>query len=523
MRTAPFRSVTVVLAMVLAPLALTEPTGGAEAAEAESLSLTVYSAAEPAEFDPQRFIAQQQGGRSPRNVQQVPGFGVVRSLREINLDAGEQTLQLTDVAQFIDPTTVSFTDLGEHEPASVLEQQFEFDLVSPQKLLERYIDREITLLVPAAGEERERVTGTLLSIAGSQLILQTDEGVRMIRHTGDVQVLLEELAEGLVTRPTLSWLLNVPETGEREVRTSYQTDGITWRADYNMILHDDEASADISAWVTLLNLSGASYPDAELKLIAGDVQRVQPDRVRRQAQLLHARQAAAQADQAFEQEAFFEYHLYTLPRRTDVPENATKQLTLFPTAQDVDVEKVLIYQGAQMPRRYWPRRLNEPRTEQGFATDDNQQVDVFIRFENAEENNMGMPLPRGKFRVFQENPNDGSLEFVGEDLIDHTPRDEELMIKVGKSFDLVGERTQTDFTLDTSRRVMTESFRVQLRNHQDDDVRVTVKEPMYRWRQWEISDTTHEFEKIDARTVHFDLEVPARGERTVEYTVRYTW
>lgn len=509
----------VVLAMALAGVTR------AWAEDGQSLSLTVYSHADPAQFDPQQFIAQQQQGRQPQTARQVPGFGVVRSLRDVDLDAGRQTLHMTDVAQFIDPTTVSFADLGDADPAVVLEQLFEFDLVSPQKLLERYIDRQVTLLIPRGDGEPQHVTGTLLSITGGQLILQTDEGVRMIRHGMDVQVILETLAEGLVTRPTLSWLLNVPEAGRRTVRSSYQSDGLSWRADYNMILSKDETSADISAWVTLLNLSGAAYPNAELKLIAGDVQRIQ--RHAQQVGMVPYRLAQpdgqARAREAFEQQAFFEYHLYTLPRRTDVPENATKQITLFPTARDVAVDKVLIYQGAQLPHHWHRWWYQSPRTERGFATDANQQVEVFIRFKNAEQNNMGMPLPRGIFRVFQENPDDGSLEFVGEDVIGHTPRDEQLMIKVGKSFDIVGERTQTNFTIDTSRRTMTESFRIQVRNHQDRDARVIVKEPLYRWSGWEITETNHEFEKIDARTIHFTLDVAGRGEQTVEYTVRYTW
>jgi hypothetical protein len=414
---------------------------------------------------------------------------------------------------------VSFVDLTDAEATAVLEQQFEFDLVSPQKLLERYLDEEVTLMVPLGDGQRETVTGTLVSMMQNQLVLQTEEGLRIIPYSpvNNVQVALREAPGGLVTRPTLSWLVRSAEAGERQVRTSYQTDGITWRADYNLVLGADETTADLSAWVTLLNLSGTGYENAQLKLIAGDVQRIQPPQTYAAYQQLGQMSGARARQEAFEQEPFFEYHLYTLPRRTDVPQNSTKQLTLFPTATDVSVERVLVYYGLpeQMRWAFTPRA----NVDRDIGQQSNPQVDVYIEFENREENNVGMPLPRGKVRVFKENPDDAALEFIGEDLISHTPRNERVLVKVGQAFDVVGERVQTDFRREGN--VMEESFRIRIRNQKDEAERVIIRESMFRWVQWEITEASEEFEKIDSRTVHFEVEVPAEGEQEVTYTVRY--
>lgn len=222
----------------------------------------------------------------------------------------------------------------------------------------------------------------------------------------------------------------------------------------------------------------------------------------------------------FQEKSFFEYHLYTLPRRTDILKNSTQQITLFPTARDVDVEKVMVYYGLP-DARHWI--FPEPQADRNLGNQSNKKVDVYIRFQNEEDNNLGMPLPSGKVRVYKQDDADGTLEFIGEDLIDHTPRDEEVLIKIGQAFDVVGERTQTDFSADYNGHWIKESIKLNLRNHKDEPVKVIVKENLYRWVNWEIQQKSHEFEKVDARTVHFTVTVPPRGEQTITYTVRYSW
>ncbi|MEM6333212.1 MAG: DUF4139 domain-containing protein [Planctomycetota bacterium] len=524
-------------AIVGSPAVADDPPAG------QGVSLTVYSSADPASFNPQQFIANANRGHNPQFAYQVPGFAVVRDTRAMTFAAGRNELALTDVAQFIDPTTVAFTALdvaptpqAEAErsaapgtatsttPFTILEQQFKFDLVSPDKLFDAYVNREIAINVPLGGGEIETVRGTLLSSNQGRLVLDTPAGIRMVANISDVQ--LGALPDGLITRPTLSLIAHADQPGDRLVRTAYQTNGLTWRADYHLVLADDETTADLGAWVTLMNLSGAAYPDAELKLIAGDVQRVTPDlmRGRREAIALSARSSFAPEAASFAQKQFFEYHLYTLPRRTTVHENTTQQIALFPTRPGVAVEKKLVYWGLPQARQWG---FASPQTNRQLGNDSNKKVDVYLEMQNEEHAGLGLPLPAGKVRVYKADGDpgspDGSLEFVGEDLIDHTPKGNELLIRVGQAFDVTGDRTQTDFTTDDRRRVMTESFRITLKNAKDQPQAVTIREPLYRWVNWQITESSSEFEKVDSKTVHFDVDVPAEGEASVAYTVRYTW
>jgi hypothetical protein len=488
------------------------------ARSAPETALTIYSHADPASFDPQQFISQQQQGYNPSWVSQVPGFGVVKELRTLDLKEGLNELRFTDVAQFIDPTTVSFVDIDDAK-TSVREQNFEFDLANADKILERYLDREIKVSVEK-GDSTEEISGILLSAARNQLVLKTPQGIQLLNRHGP-QVKLGELPGGLITKPTLVWQLFAANGGKHRVRTTYQTAGLTWRSDYNLILGENDKIADISAWVSIMNLSGRSYENTALKLIAGNVQRVEP----RQKYVGAPAARSVMLDEAqgagFEQKPFFEYHLYTLPGRTNVAQNTTQQLVLFPTARGVNVEKLMVYYGA--PEGFWWSYGDSPYTDRQFGTGSNKKLDVYLRFKNEKANQLGMPLPKGKVRVYKQDSADGGLEFVGEDLIDHTPRDEKVLIKLGEAFDVVGERTQTNYTIDLNGRRITESFKIELRNHKDSPQRVLVKENLYRWTNWEITVNSDAFEKADARTVHFPVEVPAHGHKTVTYTVRYSW
>ena len=481
------------------------------------IGLTVYSSADPAGFDPQRFVDQARQGYGAQWVWQVPGFAVVKEERTLDLAAGVQDLRLSDVAEFIDPTTVSFTDLSGAGAAVVLEQAFKFDLASPEKILERYLGKTIAFETTKDGQVVGRFEGRVLSANQGMVVLQTNEGLRFV-GARDAGLRLPALPEGLLTKPTLEWKVSADRAGPRKVRTTYQTAGLTWRADYSLVLSQNDTKADLGAWVSLLNMSGASYPNARLKLVAGDVQRVQARGV---AYAAPAPSMSRRADVGFEEKAFFEYHLYTLPRRTSVPTSSTEQLVLFPTARGVAVEKVLVYYGLSEFGGWG--FLPAPRTDRDVRPQHNPKVDVYVRWKNAKENALGMPLPRGKVRVYEQDDADGTLEFVGEDLIDHTPKDETVMVKVGQAFDVVGERTQTDFQVDTRRNVMTETIRVVLRNHKETPVHVLVKENLFRWVNWDVVQTSAPFKKVDARTIHWEVDVPASGEQAIVYTVRYTW
>ena len=489
-------------------------------APAPGVSLTVYSSADPSGFDPQQFVAQQRQGYNPNFAWQVPGYAIVRDDRVVDLPTGAGELKFTDVAAFIDPTTVSFADLVSAPNTTVLEQAFRFDLASADKILERYVDKTIAVETVKDGAVLGRIEGKVLSVNQGTVVLQTADGALRYLGTRDPGLRLPALPDGLLTKPTLVWKVNAEKGGARLCRTSYRTAGLTWRADYNVVLNAENTKADVGAWVTLLNMSGASFSNAKLKLIAGDVQTVQPRRSYG-APGAPPTGAAKSAPAGFEEKSFFEYHLYTLPYRTDVLEASTQQLALFPTARDATVEKVMVYYG--LPEAASWGAFAEPRTDRDIRSAANRKVDVYVRFKNEKGNQLGMPLPKGKVRVFQKDDADGSLEFVGEDLIDHTPKDETVLVKVGKAFDVVGDRTQTDFTIDTGRKTMTDSYKIVLRNHKATAVRVIVKETLFRWTNWELLAPSDPFTKTDARSVQFDVTVPPDGEKTITYTARYTW
>ena len=483
-------------------------------APASGNALTIYSSARPGAIPPELY---RHGGTG----QNVPGYAVVRQERELKLDKGRNNVRYTDVAALIDPTTVMFESLTDPRGTSVVEQNFQFDLVNTAKLMQKYVDRPVTV-DQIRGNTVESFTGTLLSTSGGLVLRRPDGTIQTLPHNAGVR--LPELPGGLITRPTLVWDIAANRSGAHKTRVSYQTSGITWWADYNITYSEGTGAnacrLDVGAWVSILNQSGASYADAKLKLVAGDVHRAPP--AARTLRAMDMARPAAQEGRAagFEEKAFFEYHLYTLGRQTSVPDNSTKQIELFPAARAVPCEKTLVYYGATPVYGYGPN----PVTDRNLGVQGNRKVDVYLAFRNAPDQNMGMPLPAGRIRVSKLDTADSTLEFIGEDTIDHTPRNEKVLIKMGSAFDVVGERRQVNFTVDTSRKTMTEEIEVKLRNQKKkESVSVIVKENLYRWVNWSITQKTHEFEKQDARTVHFPVRIAPGAEAVVRYTVQYTW
>lgn len=489
---------------------------GAAVEASPSNALTIYSSARPGAIPAELYRPAAVGGRHRNDS--VPGYAVVRQGEHIMLSDPRSTVRFTDVAALIDPTTVSFQSLTDPD-TRVLEQNYQFDLVSTEKLMERYVDREITV-EQTHGDTVETVKGTLLSVDGGLVLGQEKGGVQVLRGASNIR--FPELPGGLITRPTLVWDVATDSPGKHEVRVRYQTAGMTWWADYNLVYHEgstaNECVLDVGAWVSIINQSGAGYENARLKLVAGDVHRAtQPSAPAPRYEMM-AR--AAPAESGFEEKAFFEYHLYTLGRRTTLPDNSTKQIELFPAAHGVQCEKKLVYYGlSDVGRRFAPN----PVVDRNYGTQSNKKVDIYLGFENKQANGLGIPLPAGRVRVNKEDAADGSLEFIGEDVIDHTPRDEDVLIELGSAFDVVGERKQVDFRVDNTRRWMQETIEIQLRNHKEQSVRVEVKENLYRWVNWRITDHSHDYQRRDARTVVFPVQVPADGEVTVRYTARYTW
>jgi hypothetical protein len=508
-----FTAVAVMMgvAAILSTRALAQTT--APANNESQFSLTVYSTADPATFDPQE-LARRKVAYPWQQPPRLPGYGVVRETRPIRLVRGVSTLRFTDVASGIDPTTVAFESLG----ATVIEQNYEYDLVNFDALLAKYLSRQITIT-----RDGRTFTATLLSSEGSAIIYRegaSEDGPVQVMSRDPGAIQLPDI-QRLNTKPTLVWKLDSFDTRIQPATVTYQTDGLTWRADYSVVISQDESRANIGAWVTLLNQSGASYPNAKLKLVAGDVQRIRPEERDRTVAAEKSMVSDARAEAGFEEKSFFEYHLYTLGRPTSLLDNSTKQIELFPSRKDVPMGKTYVYYGLPSDLRY--SMFSSPVTDQNLGLETNKKVDVYLTTKNTEANGMGMPLPAGRIRVYKQDPADQRVEFVGEDVIQHTPKDEPVMIRLGSAFDILGERTQTDFKLDYGARWITESFQIKLRNHKQQPVDVLIKENLLRALNWEITANSEKFGKEDFRTIHFPVNVPAGGEKVMNYTVKYTW
>ncbi|HTN48739.1 MAG TPA: hypothetical protein VMK32_04840 [Burkholderiaceae bacterium] len=505
-------AVKTTLAAAAAAAGISAPSHEDAVAPSAGTAVTIYSRAAPGAVSPELY---RQPGRGA-----VPGYAVVRQERELEFSRGRNAVRFTDVAALIDPTTVVFESLTDAKGTTVLEQNYQFDLVSTDKLLQKYIDRPIAV-EQVRGQATETFNGTLLSTQGGLVLRRDDGSVQVLPHNAGVK--LPALPGGLITRPTLLWDVTAQRAGAHRTRVSYQTQGMTWWSDYNVTYAEaggNKCRMDIGAWVSIINQSGAGYADAKLKLVAGDVHRATA--VGTVNQPMPAAKAAMAREEVagFAEKSFFEYHLYTLGRPTTLPDNSTKQIELFPAARRVPCEKLLVYYGA--PAGPYGT-LASPATDRSYGVQSNRKVDAYLQFANSEANGMGMPLPAGRVRVSKLDPADQTLEFIGEDAVDHTPRNENVLLKLGSAFDIVGERRQLDFRVDTSRKTMTEEIEVRLRNQKRERVEVLVKENLYRWVNWEITSKTHDYRKDDSRTIVFPVTVAPDGEIIVRYSVRYSW
>ena len=469
MRTLPKRLIAFTLAGLLgaAPIAGAAPVK-ITAAEQRDVMITVYNG----------------------------NLGLVKDVREVRLDAGLIETHFMDVAAQIDPTSVLLRSLTDPAGLKILEQNYEYDLLSSEKLMEKYVGRKVRLY-QSNGTFQE---ATLLSTRGPVYDIG---GQIHMGHFGSV--VLPALPENLVSKPTLAWLLRNMRPAPQRVEASYLTGGISWKSDYVMLINAADSRTDLTGWVTINNQSGATYRDAALKLVAGDINRAASRDDSRRAMEMAAKAASpAVADREFKSEGFFEYHLYTLDGRTTIKESQTKQLTLL-SAADIPVDKRFIYYGA----------ASYHRTQYGVPIS-NQKVGVYLDIRNTKENRLGVPLPKGKVRVYKADVS-GSQQLIGEDWIDHTPKDERVRIKMGEAFDVVGERVQKDWKRIGSNLYEIE-WEITLRNHKKEAVTVEVIEPMPG--DWEILRSTQPHEKVEAFTARWKIPVPKEGVATLGYRTR---
>ena len=435
-------------------------------------------------------------------------IALVRDVRQVALPAGAFDLRFLDIAASVNPATVHFRSLSEPAKLAILEQNYQFDLLDPQRLLKKYVGRNVTLVRRrqengTIGEET--VTARLLAFNDAPVWRIGDEIV-----TGFMpdQYRFPEIPENLHERPTLIWKLENGGTRDHRIETSYLAGSMTWNADYVLTVARDDQHADLDGWVTVSNTSGATYRNATLQLVAGDLHRVAEGMADAQLEMAKAAREMAASPAAFTREAFSEYHLYSLGRRTTLVENETKQISLL-GGKDVPVKKLFVVNGQQ----FYYRNRQHP----GSPLKD--QVAVFYKLRNDEASALGMPMPAGIVRVYQADSK-GGVQFAGEDRIDHTPKDEDLLLRIGTAFDVVCERKQTDYQK-IADDVYAMAFQITLRNHKETGITVQVNEPIAG--DWRMLSSTHPATKTDAWAAQFTVPVAANSEAVLTYRVRVRW
>ena len=460
-------------------------------------------------------------------------LSLIREERTFTLPRGTSTVVVPDIPATIDGTSVHFMSLTSPGSVSVLEQNYQYDLVHQAKLLERYLGKEVRFVrVRPDTKEEFTVTARLLSTgyvaqprySGAVPVFSSIGGM-IAEVNGTIEVnpagrlVLPALPEGLILRPQLEWLVSNSRAGDHRTEISYLAGQLSWSCDYVALLAKDDKTLDLTGWVTLTNSSGTTFNDAGLKLVAGDVNLV------RQEMAYAAKLGRAQVEEAasapqFQQTDLFEYKLYTLQRRTTLKDNETKQIELT-SARNAASRKVFIYDGLADQWRQWYRNYAY-RSQGSFGQQSNTKVGVFMTFRNDEASGLGMPLPKGKVRVYKRDE-DGKEQFIGEDQIDHTPKDEEIRLYLGNAFDLVGERAQKDFKSFAGGRIVEETIEIKVRNHKDESAEVLVYEHPWRWSEWEIVTASGRWTKVDQTTLRFPVTIAKDGEAVVQYTIRYSW
>ncbi len=469
-------------------------------------------------------------------------FAVVRETIPLDLQPGLNQVRFSETTAHLEPDSVILRDPAGRQPLRIVEQNFRGDPVSQGLLLSLYEGKTIDFRDPAGAIVPGKIVRSgyvphyqAMSRYGQQYAQRQWQmasvgpgpGEPIVEVEGKLrfglpgQPIFPELTDDTILQPTLHWLIETDRAGQLDAELAYVTGGMSWEADYNVVSPEKGDTLDLIGWVTIDNQSGRTFRDARLKLMAGDVHKIRPTE-EPYGVLSEARDYSYAMAPPVTEKAFDEYHLYTLSRRTTVRDRETKQVE-FVRAAGVRSEPFYMYDGAKIDApRYRGWGPENYRSEVSYGTECNPKVWAMREFRNSEDNRLGIPLPRGRLRFYRQ-ADDGQLEFIGEDLIDHTPRDETVRVYTGNAFDLVGERRQTNFTLDTSRRMLDESFEIKVRNHKTEPVEVRVVEHLYRWSTWEITAKSQDFVKTDSRTIEFRVTLAPDAEAKITYNAHYTW
>lgn len=458
-------------------------------------------------------------------------LSLIREERDFTFKKGIGRVLVPDIPATIDGTSVHFAVPADPGSVRVLEQNYQYDLVHPAKLLEKYLGKEVEFVRTDPETKKEySVFGKLLSTGyiaqpGYTGVNYGMVGGMVAEINGKVEinpagrVVLPSIPEGLILKPQLEWLVSSSREGTQRAEVSYLAGQLSWNCNYVALLGKAGERLDLTGWVTLTNGSGTSFKNAGLKLVAGDVNIVRRDfdeglRMAKSAGVLN--EAAPQ----FKQTELFEYKLYSLQRRTDLKNNETKQIELT-SGHDIRSKKVFIYDGLADQWRSWYNNYSY-RTQGSFGQQSNAKVGVFVTFRNDDKSGLGLPLPKGKVRVYQRD-DDGKEQFIGEDEIDHTPKDEEVRLYLGNAFDIVGERVQKDFRSYANGRVVEETIEITVRNHKSEAVEIQVYEHPWRWSQWEMLSSSIPSTKVDQTTLRFPVKLEKNGVSVIRYTIRYSW
>ncbi len=423
-------------------------------------------------------------------------LALIREVRAVQLPGGEFDLEFRGVPSRIRPASL-LVEAGGNTGLVVLEQNFEFDLMSRDKILEKYVGEEISWIQ----EDGERVTGRLLGMAAGPVYEVDGEVVFEVPG----RISLPQLPENLRARPTLVWRAETDRSGDADLDVSYLSGGLSWNADYVLQLAPDNRQADLKGWVTVENRSGSGFTDATLQLVAGDINQVAPGQPRPEIMYAAADAMKSRERYTVQEETLYDYHLYTVPWSTNLPDNSSKQVSLLDAAE-IAVQRHYTVRGGSHYFR-------------GGAAEDKQDVWIRYTFDNRQAGGLGMPLPAGIVRVYGQSQA-GKRQLLGEDRIGHTPKDEEVDLTVGKAFDIVAERLRTDYQR-VSDRVHRTSWQVTLRNHKDEDVTVEVIEQV--GGDWEIIQSSLKHEKLSAQAIRFEVPVPKNGETVLSYDVQVTY
>ena len=459
-------------------------------------------------------------------------FFVAREYVPLDLTAGVNRAQYAGIASHLEPDSVILRDPA-GRALQVLEQNYRNDPISQELLLSFYEGKTIDFLVPTNQIIKGKVvrSGYIPSTNYAQNYQQPSYTQPIIEVDGVLrfglpgQPLFPALGGDSILKPTLSWLLQTNDPGKFDAEISYVASGMSWQADYNLVVSDNPKSKtdllDMVGWITMRNQSGKTFENASIKLMAGDVNKIQEGTLANRA---YAAAKAVMADEAMapavREKSFDEFHLYSLSRPTTLRDQETKQVE-FVRSTGIHALRLFVYDGAEV-QQYGYYNMAQIRQDQNYGTQSNPKVWVMEEFKNSELNHLGIALPKGKLRFYRRDT-DGHLEFVGENVIDHTPKDETIRVFTGNSFDVVGERKRTNIRVDSAHNWMDESFEIRVRNHKKEAVSVRVVEHLYRWSNWTLTEQSQESHKMDAQTVEFPVTVAPDGEQVVTYTVHYSW